>query len=139
MSYDVKLESIVKDDSGQLVALCSQGHFKSMERLTSLIIKGVSYSFKIRPMKANTVNEVKRRFGIALEFTKQLRFDVGWSIQRIEDELGNCIVFYLDGGTNSMVVPEECLANEHKMWFPSDDVPEIYVPDGDESDWLETE
>ena len=66
-------------------------------RVTDAITRAIDHSFT-QDNAVQTDAEIKQRFEICFKAYKILRHDLGWSLQRIEDEMPLALRALLDGG-----------------------------------------
>lgn len=67
-------------------------------RVVNAITKAIEVSFS-EDKASQTDAEIKRRFDICFKAYKILRNDLGWSLQRVEDEMPVALRSLLDGGS----------------------------------------
>lgn len=81
-------------------------------RITIGIYEAISQSFEEQKMRNPTREEVKRRFGICINWAKTLRGDLKWGLDRIVDTMGDVLRTELMG---TKFEPDN-----RSCWIPSD-------------------
>jgi hypothetical protein len=89
------MQLLIHSAHDKIIDLVGPGHFGSIGAVVDIINKAMVTSYHHRP-GPETKSAIKERFVVALEYIRKLRFDMGWSKQRINDELPKLLILYLD-------------------------------------------
>ena len=81
-------------------------------RVTLGIYSAIEKSFVEQNMRNPTRDEIKRRFGICINWAKTLRGDLKWGLDRIVDTMPEVLRAHLLGG--------EFKPDTRQCWIPSD-------------------